>query len=320
MAPPVTLKVSNRFPKKPIKKLPTSIEITDTTTVQDVKDNLAKRAGGWDPNRFGLYEPEKKKLLKDRKALISKQESVLGGKEILVKDLGLQLSWTTTFIIEYSGPLIFHLLFPFVLRPYLYKLSLPYLPYTSGSLPPLSTSQLLAAAMIELHFAKREYETLFIHRFSLATMPFFNIFKNSFHYWVLSGAWLAYWIYAPGSYTSLETPLTRNLDIIGLILYLFGEVSNFHTHVTLSKLRSKGGTERGIPKGYGFNWVTCPNYLFEMIAWTGVLLVTRSSATVLFMVVAMGQMQIWAQKKERAYRAEFPKEYRKKRYAIIPGI
>jgi very-long-chain enoyl-CoA reductase len=76
-------------PKKPIKKLPTSVEITDKTTVQDVKDDLAKRAGGWDPNRFGLYEPEKKKLLKDRKALISQQESVLGGKEILVKDLGM---------------------------------------------------------------------------------------------------------------------------------------------------------------------------------------------------------------------------------------
>lgn len=76
-------------PKKPIKKLPTSIEITDKTTVQDVKDNLAKRAGGWDPNRFGLYEPEKKKLLKDRRALISQQESVLSGKEILVKDLGI---------------------------------------------------------------------------------------------------------------------------------------------------------------------------------------------------------------------------------------
>jgi very-long-chain enoyl-CoA reductase len=76
-------------PKKPIKKLPTSIEITDKTTVQDVKDTLAKRAGGWDPNRFGLYEPEKKKLLKDRRALISQQESVVSGKEILVKDLGM---------------------------------------------------------------------------------------------------------------------------------------------------------------------------------------------------------------------------------------
>ncbi|KAE9376201.1 hypothetical protein N431DRAFT_464243 [Stipitochalara longipes BDJ] len=320
MAFPVTLKVSNRIPKKPIKKLPTSIEITDKTTVQDVKDNLAKRAGGWDPNRFGLYEPEKKKLLKDRRALITRQESVLGAKEILVKDLGPQLSWATTFVIEYAGPIIVHLLFPFLLRPYLYKLSLPYLPYSSGPLPPLSTSQLLAAAMILLHFLKREYETLFIHRFSLATMPLFNIFKNSAHYWILSGAWLAYWIYAPSSYTALETPLTRKLDIIGLVLYIFGEVSNFHTHVTLSKLRSKGGTERGIPKGYGFSWVTCPNYLFEMIAWTGVLLVTRSSATLLFMVVALVQMQLWAIKKEKALRAEFPKEYRRKRYAIIPGI
>lgn len=223
-------------------------------------------------------------------------------------------------MIEYAGPIIAHLLFPFVLRPYLYKLSLPYLPYSSGSLPPLSTSQLLAAAMIELHFLKREYETLFIHRFSLATMPLFNIFKNSFHYWALSGAWLAYWIYAPNSYTALSTPLTQKLDILGLVLYIFGEVSNFHTHITLSKLRSKGGTERGIPKGYGFSWVTCPNYLFEMIAWTGVLCVTRSTATVLFMVVAIVQMQLWAVKKEKALRAEFPKEYRRKRYAIIPGI
>ncbi len=57
--------------------------------MQDVKENLAKRAGGWDPNRFGLYEPEKKKLLKDRRALISQQESIVSGKEILIKDLGM---------------------------------------------------------------------------------------------------------------------------------------------------------------------------------------------------------------------------------------
>lgn len=230
------------------------------------------------------------------------------------------MSWTTVFLIEYSGPLFIHLLFPFVLRPYLYNLSLPYLPF-SKSLPPLTTSQLLASAMIVLHFAKREYETLFIHRFSLATMPMFNIFKNSAHYWILSGVWMAYWIYGPTSPTALETPLTRNLDIVGLVLYLFGEISNFHTHVTLSKLRSPGGTERGIPKGYGFGLVTCPNYMFEMISWVGVLLVTRSGVAMLpFIVTAFVQMYFWAVKKEKALRAEFPKEYRRKRYAILPGI
>jgi very-long-chain enoyl-CoA reductase len=173
--------------------------------------------------------------------------------------------------------------------------------------------------MIVLHFLKREYETLYVHKFSLATMPLFNIFKNSTHYWFLSGVWLAYWIYSPTSYTALSSPLTTYLDIAGTVLYLFGEISNLNTHLTLSKLRSKGGTERGIPKGYGFGLVTCPNYLFELIAWTGILLVTKSGATLLFNVVAYAQMAIWAAKKEKAYRAEFPETYRRKKYLIFPS-
>ena len=43
---------------------------------------------------------------------------------------------------------------------------------------------------------KRELETIFVHT-SNATMPAFNIFKNSGHYWILSGFNLAYFIYGP---------------------------------------------------------------------------------------------------------------------------
>merc|ERR1711939_398090 len=143
MAPPVTLKVSNRIPKKPIKKLPTSIEITDKTTVQDVKEQLAKKAGGMDPERLGIYDAEKKKLLKDRKALVNSSEDVMSGKEILVKDLGPQLSWTTVFIIEYLGPILIHLAIPLLLRPYLYS-----------SAPPLSScldSTSHTGSMLQIH-------------------------------------------------------------------------------------------------------------------------------------------------------------------------
>lgn len=101
----VTLKVTNRCkliqcaieylliltskaPKNPIKRLPTSIDIDETTTVQDVKEKLAKQIGGWDPNRFGIFDPEQKKILKDRKAFISQHKEVIIGKEILIKDLG----------------------------------------------------------------------------------------------------------------------------------------------------------------------------------------------------------------------------------------
>jgi very-long-chain enoyl-CoA reductase len=174
-------------------------------------------------------------------------------------------------------------------------------------------------AMIVLHFIKREYETLFIHKFSLTTMPFRNIFKNSAHYWLLSGINIAYWVYAPTSYAAKSSPTFSYLDIAGLVLYVFGEVSNLHTHITLSNLRTRGGTERGIPEGYGFNLVTCPNYLFEMVAWTGVLFVTKSLSTVIFMIAAFAQMQEWAVKKEKALRADFPDKYKKKKYVLLPS-
>lgn len=173
--------------------------------------------------------------------------------------------------------------------------------------------------MIILHFVKREYETMYVHKFSLASMPAFNIFKNSAHYWVLGGFNIAYWIYSPSSYTAIESPTMNYLNVAGAVLYIFGELSNLQTHRTLSNLRSPGGTERGIPTGYGFDLVTCPNYLFEIIAWVGVALVTKSSSTVLFAIVAWVQMHRWAIKKEKALRSEFPDKYKKKKYVLMPS-
>jgi very-long-chain enoyl-CoA reductase len=202
---------------------------------------------------------------------------------------------------------LIHLLF-LVIRPYVYS-----------TYAPLSSSQYLAMGMIVLHFIKREYETFYVHKFSLSTMPFRNIFKNSAHYWLLSGLNIAYWIYAPTSYTSLSSPIINYLNIAGIVLYIFGELSNLHTHRTLSNLRSPGGTERGIPKGYGFDLVTCPNYMFELIAWTGIALVSKSWAVLVFNTAAWWQMNQWAIKKERALRNEFPDKYKRKKYVLIPG-
>ena len=53
-----------------------------------MKDSLGNQAG-IDPNRLGIHDPEKKKLLSDRQALITKHKEVLGDLEVLVKDLGM---------------------------------------------------------------------------------------------------------------------------------------------------------------------------------------------------------------------------------------
>lgn len=169
------------------------------------------------------------------------------------------------------------------------------------------------------HFVKRELETLFVHRFSASTMPFLNVFKNSFHYWVLAGANIAAWIYAPNSRTAKDpNPL---LMYAGILLYAVGEFGNLQTHLTLMNLRSPGGTERAIPQGALFDLVTCPNYLTETIAWIGVWLVSNLSlAVLLFLIVALAPMMLWAKKKESRYRKEFAGKYKKKRFVMLPGI
>jgi very-long-chain enoyl-CoA reductase len=220
---------------------------------------------------------------------------------------GPQISWRTVFIVEYLGPLLIHPLM-YLARPLLYS--------THGA--PASPLQKLTLLMCVIHFAKREFETIFVHRFSSATMPARNIVKNSGYYWIFSGLNLAYWSYGPNS--PAAKPSNPLITYLGVALFVFGEVCNYSTHVTLKNLRRPGSTDRGIPHGLGFGLVTCPNYMFEAIAWIGVALINWSLSTVLFIVFAVGQMGVWAWKKERRYRKEFGDKYKRKRYAILPGI
>ena len=239
---------------------------------------------------------------------------LLDKSTVAVKDLGPQIAWRTVFIIEYLGPIIIHLLI-FYKRPQIY--SLP--PYSLTEVPEVSELQELSMKMILVHFLKREMETLIVHRFSLATMPVINVFKNSGHYWLLSGFLIAYVTYSPTSPTQKHF-VGEPLAWVGILLFIFGEVANLYTHLVLRDLRREGTAERGIPDGFGFDWVTCPNYLFETIAWLGILVVNRSWSTAVFIIVAVAQMAQWARKKERRYRKEFPDAYKKKKYSMLPGI
>jgi very-long-chain enoyl-CoA reductase len=203
--------------------------------------------------------------------------------------------------------MLIHPLF-YYLRPYIYK-------NVTG---PPSQLQTISMWLIVLHFLKREFETLFVHRFGTATMPATNIFKNSAHYWFLSGFNLAYWIYAPTAPTAGKS--NSLITGAGIALYIYGELSNLSTHITLRNLRPAGSSVRVIPKGYGFGLVTCPNYLFEIVAWVAIWIVTWSSSTGLFILIAGGQMALWATKKEKRLRKDFGDKYHKKRYAMIPGV
>ncbi|KFG82857.1 steroid alpha reductase family protein [Metarhizium anisopliae] len=302
-----TLKLTNRSPKQPIKRLPTTVDLPADATVDDLKVVIAKEAKISDFNRIGIYDPTTKKTLKNRKARLADEPNVSAANEVLVKDLGPQISWRTVFVIEYFGPILFHALVV-AARPYIYK---------NGD-SDMSTTQWLAFGMIVAHFVKREIEALFVHKFSANTMPVSNVFKNSFFYWALSGLLCAVSIYNPNSLAArADKPA---FDLVGLALYLFGETGNALVHLYLSSLRSTGGTERKIPSGYGFAIVTCPNYMYEILSWVGIIIASRDWTVALFISIGAAQMFTWAKGKERAYRKEFGDKYKKKRFVMLPGL
>lgn len=61
----------------------------------------------------------------------------------------------------------------------------------------------IAAACWSFHYAKRLLETIFVHRFSNATMPILNLFKNCGYYWGFA-AYVGYHVNHP-LYTSPGT-------------------------------------------------------------------------------------------------------------------
>ncbi|KAG6916207.1 hypothetical protein DXG01_007837 [Tephrocybe rancida] len=291
--------------------LPITVDYTATTTVADVKAQVAAKFPKFYTSRQKLSLKSERASLDDAKQVVE----LVGekGGELQVKDLGPQLSWRTVFLIEYAGPLVIH--------PLIYHF--PRLWY--GQDVHHSALQKYIYAFVMLHFLKRELETIFVHRFSHGTMPFRNVFKNSAHYHLLSGLALAYDVYRPkfSTTSSYVSGTIRNDETFLWIctgLWAFSELSNLHTHLTLRSLRPANSRIRAIPHGYGFSFVSCPNYFFESLGWAVVTAMTGSIAAGVFLVVSTTQMVLWAIKKHKNYKKEFGKACPRGRKAMIPFV
>ncbi|OZJ05480.1 hypothetical protein BZG36_01629 [Bifiguratus adelaidae] len=293
---------STRFPK--------TLELDGTPkslTAHDLAKAIQREFPKYTLDRQRVTTPDKKVLDAHDSATLA-SFGIEDGGSVQFKDLGPQIGWQTVFLIEYGGPLFIHPIF-YYLSKLIYGTEIEH-----------STMQTLTFIMVMLHFLKREYETLFVHRFSHGTMPFRNIFKNSAHYWILSGVNLAFWVYGPWFQAGKAAAARSDLYIYAcLALWVFGELSNLKTHYTVRNLRPPGTKTRAIPYGYGFSLVSFPNYFFEFISWTTVCFLTKSWSAVLFNVVATGQMYVWAIKKHKAYKRDFP-NYPKNRKAMFPLI
>jgi len=184
-----------------------------------------------------------------------------------------------------------------------------------GKSAPHSLTQQIAFALVVFHYAKREYETAFVHRFSNATMPFMNVFKNSFHYWILGGLSIAYFLYHP-LFTETKSPAFVYFCAISFMICEFG---NLHAHLQLQSLRPPGTRARGIPKGALFEYVSCANYTWEIFAWLFFALFTQTLTSYVFFIVSTVQIAIWSLKKHKTYIKEFGSSY-PRRKVLFPFV
>ena len=199
------------------------------------------------------------------------------------KDLGPQIGWDTVFYIEYAGPIIMTLALLYF-RKGIY-----------GRDPALTLNQKLGVFMVLLHYVKRELETAFVHRFSSETMPFTNVFKNSAHYYGLFG-FLTMYFYLHPDYTP---PAWASPTIYygATALFCVFEFLNLQTHLVLKNLRRPGTTERNIPHGWGFGYVSSANYLWESLCWLTFCVQAQVIGGYVFLAASVYQMAAWAIKK-----------------------
>ncbi|XP_015910218.1 probable very-long-chain enoyl-CoA reductase art-1 [Parasteatoda tepidariorum] len=284
-------------------------DLSPASTVYDVKKEIHKLKKKLHPSRQALKLDQRGKFLNDGLTLDSVEFK--GQKQLYLKDLGPQIGWKTVFLLEYAGPLVLYVL----------TYCRPAILYGADASKKMHPVIHIAVVCWVIHYSKRLLETLFVHRFSHATMPFGNLFKNCSYYW-LFGLYIGYYcnhpLYTPPSYGDVQ--------IYGaLATFIIAELGNLSIHLALRNLRPPGTTERKIPVPTGnpltslFNFVSCPNYTYEYLAWLSFTLMTQTLPAGLFTLAGLYQMSVWALGKHRNYKKEFP-NYPRGRKAIIPFL
>jgi len=177
---------------------------------------------------------------------------------------------------------------------------------------PLNETGVALVSMWLLHYTWRALLYPFLIRggknipFSTFTLGWMYCFANS----------IVQMMHINGYQAQQEFPLM----VFGLTVFLFGLAINIFHDILLRGLRKKGEKGYRIPQGGLFEFVSCPNYLGEMIEWTGFALASGFALTpvahAVFMCCFLGPRAL---QHHEWYFANF-KKYPADRKALIPML
>jgi protein-S-isoprenylcysteine O-methyltransferase Ste14 len=167
----------------------------------------------------------------------------------------------------------------------------------------------------ELHYVNRAFVFPFRRRGGERRMPLaipgiallFNV-PNAY----LNARWL--------SHFSTQYQLSWLWDprfLVGVGLFLAGLMINWQADRILRELRKPGESGYKIPVGGLYHLVSCPNYLGEMLEWTGWAIATWSVPGLMFAVYTAANLLPRARANHQWYRETFS-DYPSSRKAVFP--
>ena len=178
---------------------------------------------------------------------------------------------------------------------------------------------IILCLMWQLHYFHRS----FIYPFQIrvkpnSQTPLFVLLTGS-TYCAVNG-------YLNGSFISTHADhlnnewLTDPRFVVGVAIFAFGYYLNKKSDSILRNLRASGSTEGyQIPYGFGFRYVSMPNYLGEIITWIGFAIAAWSLAGVSFVVFTAANLVPRALANHKWYRENFD-NYPVDRKAIFPKL
>ena len=175
---------------------------------------------------------------------------------------------------------------------------------------------LVFLAMWQAHYVHRTFVFPFRIRTGGKTIPI-AVVGAGFAFNVVNAYINARFVSSIGEYST--DWLTDPRFIAGLAIFAAGMALNIRSDNILLKLRGSGSTGYAIPCGGAYRYVSCPNYLGEIIEWAGWALATWSLAGFAFFLYTAANLAPRALSHHKWYHTRFP-DYPPNRKALIPGI
>ena len=184
----------------------------------------------------------------------------------------------------------------------------------------LTSNQSSFASMLSILWLLHYFNRTFIFPFRIRTkgkkMPlviissaiFFNLINAG-----LNGYFLAHFEnYSNNSFADWNF-------FLGIILFIGGFIINQISDHILINLRKPNETGYKIPKGFLFDYISCPNLFGELLQWSGFAIMAWNLPALTFLVWTCANLIPRATKHHHWYQSNFP-EYPTKRKALFPWL